>query len=97
VLGSDDDAIVAYAKHLPAPLSPTGESDTIIVVANVDPHSARETTVHVDSELWGLPRGHDYDVEDLVTGARWTWNEHNYVRLDAFAEPVHILHVKARS
>lgn len=97
LLGSDDDAIVAYAKHLPAALSPTGESDTIIVVANVDPHSARETTVHVDSELWGIPRGHDYDVEDLVTGARWTWNEHNYVRLDAFAEPVHILHVKARS
>jgi starch synthase (maltosyl-transferring) len=95
--GTDDDAILAYVKHLPGALSPTGESDTIIVVVNVDPHSARETTVHVDSELWGLPRGHDYDVEDLLTGARWTWNEHNYVRLDAFAEPVHILHVKARS
>jgi starch synthase (maltosyl-transferring) len=95
--GSDDDAILAYVKHLPASLTASGESDTIIVVANVDPHSARETTVHIDSQIWGLPRGHDYEVEDLLTGARWTWNEHNYVRLDAFAEPVHILHVKARS
>lgn len=94
---SDDDAILAYVKHLPASLSSSGEADTIIVVVNVDPHSARETTVHIDSAVWGLPRGHDYDVKDLLTGGHWTWNEHNFVRLDAFAEPVHILHVKARS
>ena len=35
-----------------------------------------------------------FDVEDLLTGARWTWSDHNFVMLDAFAEPVHILHVK---
>ncbi|GEP46534.1 alpha-1,4-glucan--maltose-1-phosphate maltosyltransferase [Microbacterium saccharophilum] len=91
---SDDEAILVYVKHLPAALSPTGESDTIIVVANVDPHSTRQTTVHIDSSEFGVPRGHDYDVEDLLTGARWTWNQDNFVRLDAFAEPVHILHVK---
>ncbi|MFS0867312.1 alpha-1,4-glucan--maltose-1-phosphate maltosyltransferase [Microbacterium sp. 179-B 1A2 NHS] len=94
---SEDDAVLAYVKHLPAALSPTGVADTIIVVANVDPHSARETTVHIDSEIWGLPRGHDYEVEDLLTGAHWTWNEHNFVRLDAFIEPVHILSVKVTS
>ncbi|MGO8608990.1 hypothetical protein ACC848_39175, partial [Rhizobium johnstonii] len=32
--------------------------------------------------------------EDLLTGATWTWSDHNFVRLDAFSEPVHILHVK---
>ncbi len=37
---SDDDAILVYSKHLDAALSPTGASDTVIVVANVDPHSA---------------------------------------------------------
>jgi len=36
-------------------------------------------------------------VEDLLTGAVWTWADHNYVRLDAFAEPVHILKVRRRS
>ncbi|WP_183501049.1 alpha-1,4-glucan--maltose-1-phosphate maltosyltransferase [Microbacterium invictum] len=91
---SDDEAILVYVKHLPAALSETGEADTIIVVANVDPHSMRQTTVHVDSSAFGIPRGHDYEVEDLVTGARWTWNQDNFVRLDAFVEPVHILHVK---
>ena len=91
---SDDDAILVYSKHLDAALSPTGESDTIIVVANVDPHSARETTVHLDTTVWGVQPGVTYEVEDLVTGQVWTWSDHNFVRLDAFTEPVHILHVK---
>ena len=94
---SEDDAILTYVKHLDAALSPSGAAETIIVVANVDPHSARETTVHIDSEIWGLPRGVDYEVEDLITGQTWVWNEHNFVRLDAFVEPVHILAVKERS
>ena len=38
--------------------------------------------------------GQPYEVEDLVTGAQWTWSDHNFVMLDAFTEPVHILHVK---
>ncbi|WP_285137325.1 alpha-1,4-glucan--maltose-1-phosphate maltosyltransferase [Microbacterium sp. lyk4-40-TSB-66] len=91
---SDDDATLVYSKHLPAELSPTGASDTIIVVANVDPHSARETTVHLDTTVFGIEPGSSYDVEDLVTGQVWTWADHNFVRLDAFHEPVHILHVK---
>lgn len=91
---SDDDAILVYAKHLDAALSPSGTSDTIIVVANVDPHSARETTVHLDTTIWGVDPGAPYEVEDLITGAVWTWTDHNFARLDAFAEPVHILHVK---
>ncbi len=91
---SDDEAILVFVKHLPAALSPSGEADTIIVVANVDPHSTRQTSVHIDSTVFGVPRGNDYRVEDLITGAVWTWNQGNFVRLDAFDEPVHILHVK---
>ncbi|MFT4211659.1 MAG: DUF3416 domain-containing protein [Microbacterium sp.] len=91
---SDDDAILVYSKHVPAALSPDGRADTVIVVANLDPHSVRETTVHLDTRVWGAAPGDRFEVEELLTGARWTWGEHNYVRLDAFAEPVHILHVK---
>lgn len=94
---SDDDAILVYVKHLPAALSPDGAADTIIVVANVDPHSARQTMVHIDSAVFGVEPGTDYDVQDLITGDRWTWNRDNFVRLDAFHEPVHILHVRGQS
>ncbi len=94
---SDDDAILVYSKHIDGALTDTGVSDTIIVVANVDPRSVRQTTVHLDSTVWGVPRGEEFEVEDLITGAVWTWNQDAFVRLDAFAEPVHILHVKERS
>lgn len=94
---SDDDAVLVYSKHLDAAFTGTGAADTVIVVANVDPHSVRETTVHLDTTLWGVPRGEAFEVEDLLTGAVWTWTDHNYVRLDAFAEPVHILRVRERS
>jgi starch synthase (maltosyl-transferring) len=91
---SDDDAVLVYAKHVDAALSPDGVADTILVVVNVDPHSTRETTVHLDTRVWGIDPGAPFTVEDLVTGQTWTWTDHAFVRLDAFTEPVHILHVK---
>nr|WP_233255531.1 alpha-1,4-glucan--maltose-1-phosphate maltosyltransferase [Naasia lichenicola] len=90
---TDDDQMLAYSKHIDGRFTASGASDTIIVVANLDPHAVRETTVHLDTTRFGVPQGGLYQVEDLITGAMWTWGTDNYVRLDAFTEPVHILHV----
>nr|WP_223227755.1 alpha-1,4-glucan--maltose-1-phosphate maltosyltransferase [Leifsonia xyli] len=91
---SDDDAVLVYSKHLPGAFTRSNRPDTVIVVANVDPHSVRETNVHLDVEALGLPAGSPFEVKDIVTGQRWTWGTDNYVRLDAFTEPVHILVAK---
>ncbi|MET0911142.1 MAG: alpha-1,4-glucan--maltose-1-phosphate maltosyltransferase [Ilumatobacteraceae bacterium] len=91
---SDDDSILVYSKYLPAAFTGTGSDDAIIVVANVDPHSVRETTVHLDSTRFGIERGSEFTVTDLITGASFVWGGDNYVRLDAFTEPVHILRVE---
>jgi len=90
---TDDSEILAYSKHIDGRFTESGASDTIIVVANVDPHSVRECTVHLDTTQFGIAQGALFQVEDLITGATWTWGPDNYVRLDAFTEPVHILHV----
>ncbi len=91
--GSEDDSVLVYSKHLDGRFTPDGVADTIIVVANVDPHSVRETTVHLDLAAIGLEPGSRFEVEDLVTGHRWDWGDANYVRLDAFTRPAHVLHV----
>nr|WP_255513527.1 alpha-1,4-glucan--maltose-1-phosphate maltosyltransferase [Homoserinibacter sp. GY 40078] len=91
---SDDDSVLVYSKHLDGAFTPSGRADTLIVVANVDPHSVRETMVHLDLEAIGLDPDASFTVHDLVTDARWTWGSSNYVRLDAFDEPVHILAVE---
>ncbi|MET4050840.1 starch synthase (maltosyl-transferring) [Frigoribacterium sp. PvP054] len=90
---SDDESILVFSKYLSRAHTRSGRADGIIVVANVDPHSARETTVHLDVTKFGLQPGGTYTVRDLVTGQSWTWGDDNYVRLDAFVEPVHILSV----
>ncbi len=90
---SDDEAILVYAKVLPGRFVRSGRSDGIIVVANVDPHSARQTTVHLDLAALGLEAGSTFDVKDLITGEKFRWGADNFVRLDAFVEPVHILRI----
>ena len=94
---SDDDAILVYSKVLAKEFTGTGTSDGIIVVANLDPHSVRETTVHLDLEKLGLVAHADgatqFTVTDLLTEQVFTWGADNYVRLDAFTEPVHILRI----
>jgi starch synthase (maltosyl-transferring) len=90
---SEDDAILVFSKHLDAAFTGTGESDTLIVVVNTDPHAVRETTIHLEMAALGLAHGDCLHVTDLVTDTAWVWSDQNYVRLDPFTEPVHILHL----
>jgi starch synthase (maltosyl-transferring) len=93
---SDDESMLVFSKYLPAEFTRPGKADGIIVVANVDPHSVRETTVHLDLTKFGLEPGSLFEVKDLITEQKFTWAADNYVRLDAFTEPVHILSVDYR-
>lgn len=88
-----DEAILCYSKVLPGRFVRSGRTDGIIVVANVDPHSARETTVSLDLEALGLEPGGTFTVTDLISGEKYTWGSDNYVALDAFVHPVHILRI----
>jgi len=70
--------------------------DTVVVVINLDPHGARETTVQIDPVSLGLPEGTEtYAVHDELTGQDWTWGRDNYVRLDPGYEVAHILTVRS--
>ncbi|NYF11215.1 starch synthase (maltosyl-transferring) [Leifsonia sp. AK011] len=91
---SDDDSIFVYSKYLDGAYIEGGETDALIIVANVDPHSVRETTVHLDLSRIGLESDARFTVRDLLTGERFEWGADNYVRLDAFTQPMHILHVE---
>ena len=94
VHASDDEAILVYSKYLAGRFTRSGKSDAIIVVANVDPYAVRETTVHLDLAKFGLGSEAEFEVTDLITKQRFAWTSDNYVRLDAFVEPVHILRVE---
>jgi starch synthase (maltosyl-transferring) len=93
VHSSDDENIVVFSKQAKAG-STDEHDDTVIVVVNLDPHGARETTVHLDLPALGLGWQDSLAVHDEVTGQDWRWGQHNYVRLDPGSEPAHVLTVR---
>ncbi|HEX2127193.1 MAG TPA: alpha-1,4-glucan--maltose-1-phosphate maltosyltransferase [Thermoleophilaceae bacterium] len=71
-LGTENDAILAYAKR-------TGP-DIVLTAVTLDPHHVQEGVCVVPYEL-GLPP--TFTVEDLLTGERFDWRlGRNYVRFD---------------
>ncbi|TQL54309.1 alpha-1,4-glucan--maltose-1-phosphate maltosyltransferase [Subtercola boreus] len=90
---ADDDSILVFSKYIAGEYTASGRPDGILVVANVDPHSVRETTVRLDVSKFGIEPGSTFRVTDQITGDSWIWGADNYVRLNAFAEPVHIFSV----
>jgi starch synthase (maltosyl-transferring) len=67
--------------------------DVVLVVVNLDPHTAREATVHLDLPALGLGWDDRALVTDVLTGQTWTWGRSAYVRLDPQEEPAHLLTV----
>jgi starch synthase (maltosyl-transferring) len=66
----------------------------VLVVVNLDPHGQNEAVLHVDLGALGLEPDETFEVHDELSGATWTWGEHNYVRLDPFDEPAHVFVVR---
>ena len=68
-----------------------GNDDVVLVVVNLDPHGARETTVRLDMPALGLEwddthgRARRDQRRQPTSGA-----SANYVRLDPFHEPAHV-------
>ena len=85
---SDNDAIIAYSKR--------DGDNLILVVVNLDPSFAQETTVHWNLSDLGLQKD-NFEVTDLIDGASYHWSAHTYVRLDPTrlsGKVVHIAQVK---
>jgi starch synthase (maltosyl-transferring) len=92
---SDDGDILVYSRRLvPAANQPEVGEDLLLVVVNLDPHNVHATTIHLDMPALGLDWHQTFAAHDLLTGASYRWSENNYVRLDPFVEPAHIIHVR---
>ncbi|MGZ5416489.1 MAG: alpha-1,4-glucan--maltose-1-phosphate maltosyltransferase [Nocardioides sp.] len=87
---SDDESILVFSKTV----GHGADQDTVIVVVNVDPHAVRETTVRLNMPALGMDWHDHFVAHDEITGQSWTWGEQNYVRLDPYIEPAHILTVR---
>ena len=88
---TDSPDVLAWSKSA---VLADGTTDVVLVVVNLDPHGARETTLSLDMSALGADWDDRLEVTDQVTGHRYDWGVHDYVRLDPFDEPAHILTVR---
>jgi starch synthase (maltosyl-transferring) len=86
----DQPQIIAFSKRDPE------TNDCVLVVVNLDPHGPREATVYLEMPELGLDWGETFDACDEVTDTSYHWGQANYVRLDPFREPAHVMTVKYR-
>ncbi|WP_328557394.1 alpha-1,4-glucan--maltose-1-phosphate maltosyltransferase [Streptomyces sp. NBC_00358] len=70
---ADHDAVIAYSKR-------SGD-DTVVVVANLDPHHTRQATVSLDMPRLALSEDARVPVRDELTGDTYNWGRSNFVRL----------------
>ncbi len=86
---ADNDSILFYGKMTEA------RDNIILVVVNLDPHRKQDSYVDVPIEEFGGMEGDTYQVNDLLSGASYTWRgRRNYVELDPELQPAHIFRVR---
>ena len=66
----------------------------MIVVVNLDPHGARETTVHLDLPALGLGWDDSFAVHDEITGAGLALGPAQLRAARPGVEPAHVLTVR---
>jgi len=88
---ADNEQLLCYSKA-----SEEGEN-VILAVVNLDPHHVQAGWVDLDLAALGLQAGEGFQVHDLLSGARYLWQEaRNYVQLDPASAPAHVFRVRRR-
>ncbi|MGA7668982.1 MAG: alpha-1,4-glucan--maltose-1-phosphate maltosyltransferase [Nitrolancea sp.] len=85
----DNPALIAYSK------SDQRSGQTTLIVVNVDAYNEHSGWVSLDLEALGVDDAHPYQVHDLLTDERYTWNGNRaFVRLSPNDIPAHILKIR---
>lgn len=78
------DAIIAYSKR--------EGSDLVLVVLNLDPTNAQETTVHWDMNALGLISDR-FVAHDLLDNSVFEWRQDTFIRLDPSGPAGKVAHI----
>lgn len=85
----DNPLMLCYSK--------TAGDDTLVMVANLDPHNVQAGWIELPLSDLGVPDDAPFQAHDLLSGARFLWQgTRNFVRLDPAASPLHILRLRRR-
>ena len=83
----DNPNLICYSKSTP------GFENTILVAVNIDSFNEQTGWTNLDLEKIGVSANGSFLVEDLLSGAQYTWRDRNYVALRPGIQPAHIFRV----
>jgi starch synthase (maltosyl-transferring) len=98
----DNENLIAYSKSSRVENGASGNGsatvgDSILVVVNLDPHHSQSGWLQLDLAAFGLPSEGNFQVHDLLSGARFLWRgSRNYILLDPAHSPAHIFRIRRR-
>ncbi len=84
----DNPNLICYSKATP------GFEDTILVAVNLDSFNEQAGWTSLDLQRLGVAANESFLVEDLLSGAHYTWKDRNYVALRPGVQPAHIFRVR---
>ncbi len=85
----DNDALLCYSKVS------NDLQDVVLVVVTFDYRNEQMGWVEFSPAAVGLPHALPFVVRDLLTGEDFEWGDYwNFVKLDPYDRPAHILHLR---
>lgn len=88
---SENDMILAYSKQS------DDKSNTILVVANLDPFHTHSGWINLRLDELGIQPAESYQVFDLLGDSWYIWSgPRNYVELNPGISPVHIFRIRKK-
>ncbi len=86
----DNENLICYSKNT------DDFSDIVLVAVNVNPGYTQSGWVDLNLREFGLDSEQPYQLHDLLTDARYTWQgARNYVELDPHVSPAHIFRLQS--
>jgi starch synthase (maltosyl-transferring) len=87
-LAADNDFLLCYDKMT------VDGSNTLLIIVNMDPHHTQSGFVKIPHSRYGLSNDKPFHVHDLLTDEKYIWQgEANYVELNPYKSPAHILKI----
>ena len=86
-----NDQIICYSKQT------EDFSDVMLMVVNIDPYNTQSGWLSLSLASMGIDPYQHFEVHDLLNDREYLWGENNYVELNPYVMPAHILQVKRES
>ncbi len=91
---TDNPQLIAYSKR--SRDNESTSADVVLTVVNLDPVNRQTGWLYLDTQQLGLKDESTYTVEDLLSGATYTWRgPGNFVALDPAVQPAHVFAVSS--